>query len=151
MGLTGAQGVPGPKGDPGNVGLTGDTGPPGPLGPPGVSTAFRLSTTNVQLPNTVVGPLSLGPGKYVLMAKLQAMNKGSGNVTVMCDLLQGGGSIDSIDANVGAGALRTMVLMSAVDLPGGASFSVSCQTDGGTTAEADFNQLMAMAVDTLGP
>jgi len=152
MGLMGEQGVQGLKGDRGDVGPPGDTGPPGPTGPAGTSTALRLSTSDVALPaNPVVGPLSLGPGNYVLIAKMQGMNKGSGNVTVSCDLLQGDVSIDSIDANIGAGALRTMVLMSTVGLSGPTNFSVSCQTDGGTTAESDFNQLVAITVDSLGP
>ncbi|HJZ61556.1 MAG TPA: hypothetical protein VKD47_05275 [Miltoncostaeaceae bacterium] len=96
----------------------------------------------------VVGPLSLGAGKYVVMAKLQAVNKGGGNLVVMCDLLQDSTTIDSTDANVGAGAIRPMMLMATATVSGNDSFSVSCQTND-PDGEADFNQLMAITVDSV--
>jgi hypothetical protein len=110
-----------------------------------------MSNTSAGLPSVVVGPLTLGPGEYVVMAKLQATNKGGGNLVVTCDLLQGSTPIDSNDANVGAGAIRPMVLMSTAVVGNSASFSVSCQTDGGANGEADFNQLLAITVDNVNP
>ncbi|HJZ61791.1 MAG TPA: hypothetical protein VKD47_06530 [Miltoncostaeaceae bacterium] len=148
IGQTGTQGPQGVQGDRGPLGPQGDVGPTGPKGAPGTATAWQKSKVSVGLPGVVAGPFSPGPGKYVVMAKLQATNKGGGNLVVMCDLLQNSTSIDSNDANVGAGAIRPMTLMATATVGGNDAFSVSCQTND-TDGEADFSQLIVVTVENV--
>jgi len=100
--------------------------------------------------NPAVGPVTVSPGSYVVLAKMQGTNKGGSNVDVTCNLLQNGISIDSITANIGGGAFRPMSLLSTATAAGSDTFSVSCGSDG-PNGEVDSLQLVVISVDTLGP
>jgi len=151
-GPTGPEGPQGPQGGGGPQGPQGNAGPAGPTGPAGTTTALRATNSGVVLPaNPAVGPVTVSAGSYVVLAKLQGTNKGSGNIDVTCSLLQSGTNIiDSITANIGAGAFRPMSLLSTATAAGSDTFSVSCGSDG-LTGEVDSVQLVVISVDTLGP
>ena len=86
-----------------------------------------------------------------MIAKMQATNKGGSNIDVTCALLHNGIAIDSIAANIGAGAVRPMSLLSTAAAGDSDSFSVSCTSDG-PNGEVDELALVAITVDTLvGP
>jgi hypothetical protein len=86
----------------------------------------------------------------VVLAKLQGTNKGSANIDVTCSLLRNATVIDSITANIDAGAFRPMSLLSTATAAGSDTFSVSCGSDG-PNGEVDSLQLVVISVDTLGP
>jgi Collagen triple helix repeat (20 copies) len=150
-GPTGNDGPQGPIGNRGPGGPQGNPGPTGPTGPAGTATALRAVADEVGLPaNPAVGPLTVSAGNYVALAKMQGTNKGGGNINVTCSLLQSGNAIDSIEANIGAGAVRPMSLLSTASANDSDTFSVSCTSDG-PNGEVDALQLVVISVDTLGP
>ena len=176
VGPTGPQGTVGPVGPTGPNGAVGPTGPPGPQGPQGIqggsgpqgpqgnpgprgltgpagtTTALQAANGGVVLPaNPAVGPISVAAGSYVVQAKLQGTNKGTGNINVTCSLLHNATAIDSIEASIGAGAIRPMSLLSTASVNNSDTFSVACDSDG-PSGEADAIQLVVITVDTLvGP
>jgi hypothetical protein len=99
-GATGAQGPAGAQGLAGPAGATGPQGPAGPqglAGPPGPSGSGAVFLNrNFQdvavgaFPGATVAHLDLGPGTYVLQAKLRYRNDGSTRQTAAC-LFQGTG------------------------------------------------------------
>jgi hypothetical protein len=151
-GPTGGQGPQGPQGGSGPQGPQGNTGPVGPTGPAGTTTALRAVNDGVALPaNPAVGPLTVSAGSYVVLAKMQGTNKGSSNIDVTCTLLHNGSQIEAIEANIGAGALRPMSLLSTSGAADSDTFSVACTSDG-PNGEVDSLQLIVVTVDTLiGP
>jgi hypothetical protein len=87
----------------------------------------------------------------VVLAKLQGTNKGTVDIDVTCTLFHNAGQIDSITANIGAGAIRPMSLLSTSGAADSDTFSVACTSDG-PSGEVDSLQLVAITVDTLvGP
>jgi len=87
----------------------------------------------------------------VVLAKMQGTNKGGGNINVTCSLLRNGSTIDSIEVNIGAGAIRSMSLLSTAVANNSDTFSVACSSDG-PNGEVDSLQLVAVTADTLiGP
>ena len=164
-GPTGGVGPAGPTGNGGPQGATGNRGPSGPqgnpgptgsTGPAGTTTALRAANDGVSLPQnsatSAVGPLTVSAaGSYVVLAKMQGTSKGGNNIDVTCTLLHNGIEIDSIEANIGAGAMRPMSLLSTATAGDSDSFSVSCTSDG-PNGEVDSLSLVAITVDTLvGP
>jgi hypothetical protein len=111
-----------------------------------------VTNDGVALPaNPAVGPVTVGAGSYAVLAKLQGTNKGSGNIDVTCTLLHDGIQIDSITVNIGAGAIRSMSLLSTSGAADSDTFSVACTSDG-PNGEVDELALVAITVDTLvGP
>src|SRR5262245_12349367 len=154
-GPTGPQGPQGPQGGGGPQGPQGNTGPAGPTGPAGTTTALRAVGNGVALPanspTSAVGPLTVSAGSYVVLTKMQGANKGVSNINVTCSLFHNGSPIDSVEANIGAGAIRPMSLLSTSGAADSDTFSVACTSDG-PNGEVDSLQLVAITVDTLlGP
>ena len=110
-GPAGARGPAGPAGAQGPTGPAGPAGAQGPAGPPGDSAStsvlmnrnFEDVATNF-FPGVTVAHLDLGPGTWVLQAKLRYRNNGSTRQTASC-IFQGAGigDLDGSQQNVDPG------------------------------------------------
>jgi hypothetical protein len=109
-GPAGAQGPAGPAGAQGLMGPAGAPGAQGPAGPPGTSGNSVLMNRNFldvatnAFPGVTVAHLDLGPGTWVLQAKLRYRNNGTTRQTASC-IFQGVGigDLDGSQANVDGG------------------------------------------------
>jgi len=109
---TGPAGPAGPAGAPGVAGPPGPPGPTGPAGPPGagggaatvlMNRTFEDTATNF-FPGATVARLDLGPGTWVIQAKLRYRNNGATRQSASC-IFQGAGigDLDGSQQNVDPG------------------------------------------------
>lgn len=172
LGLGAGEGTPGPKGDRGPKGEPGETGPSGPTGatgPTGASSipdlhwALQIPGANIGTatePGLAVASMVLPGGRYLVHAKLDAVNFGTATF-IRCfldvgDDYRGQGAstfIGTRPGNDSAGAVETLSILSPVDAGTGAVISIRCRPDVATgtneSAYVENGMLVAVPVDTL--
>ncbi|EHN11651.1 hypothetical protein PAI11_14560 [Patulibacter medicamentivorans] len=154
-GQTGPAGPAGPAGGPvGPKGDTGAAGPAGPAGPSGTSSAFANAVAShvVQGAGTrVVQTLSLGPGRYVINAKLTASSAGTAPTSCTLRKVVGLLTIDQAEFDPSDVGQEIPVAMQGIaDLTGGASdITVLCFEAGGDLTVSDA-KVTAIKVDSVG-
>jgi hypothetical protein len=140
----GTVGTAGPKGD---RGAKGDPGEPGPKGEPGdpamPSGYFANQTPNAYIGDVTSGAgldvahLSLPAGRYLVTAKLDAVNFGLPTF-VRCFLDVGDARVQMATtfiggvAGDGVGAVETLSLLAPIDAGDGAVVTVRCRPDAST-------------------
>jgi hypothetical protein len=162
QGAAGERGPAGPAGRDGRDGHDGREGPDGHPGPPGLrgpSDAYNSETDGgspLSLPGDLqtvtVRTVSVPAGAYLVLAKIQLHNTGTGPAAVSCSFL---GETDAQDALVppvgafGAG-LGEITLQHAQTLSAAGTLSVRCTAYGpGSHVVTAFDKLTALAVGAL--
>jgi hypothetical protein len=154
QGLTGPTGPQGPQGLKGDTGATGASGPAGPQGPAGATgatgpaaqvPAYSASTSApVSFTGTLskmVLSISLGPGNYVVVAKVQASTDGSAGIAD-CFLSDSNNvSMDTSSvlltpANIPPAPTATLSLLGTTSLASSGSVVIFCIVVGGNAPTA---------------
>jgi len=156
VGTPGPQGLRGPKGEPGEPGPKGDA----------VAPSVRYSW---QIPSAFIGTaggngvavasMSLAPGKYLMMAKVDAVNFGLATY-VRCGIDVGAARVHQATTFIGVGGadntglVETLSLLVPVDAPDGAAVYVRCRPDAATgtneSAYIEAGILVAIPVSAIG-
>lgn len=154
LGLGGVVGVAGPKGDKGDRGPKGEPGEPGLQGVkgdkgergdssiPSAYYAFQIATAFIgdvaQGPGLAVANLVLPAGRYIVSAKLDAVNFGKPEY-VRCTLYVGNFAAQTATTFIGSepiqgtvGFVETLSLLMPVDAGSGGAVSVRCRPDTAT-------------------
>jgi len=138
--MLGLSGTPGPQGLQGDRGPKGEPGDSGPKGDP--TTPYVLSS--LQIPSAYIGTetgnglavasLGLPAGKFLVMAKLDAVNFGTATY-LRCGLDVGASRVSVATTFIGnstadgVGLVETLTLLAPVDAGGGATVYVRCRPD----------------------
>lgn len=138
----------GPKGD------KGDKGDPGSPGQPGSSTVAGYSTTVQAVTlagRTSVASKTLPPGKYILMATIELVNRDLDSTSLgSCELTRQSGLIAStgIHSVDDIADFESLALSAVIDHGGGSILLVCTETQ--ADLDVDGATLVAIKVDSLG-
>lgn len=145
----------GPKGEPG------EPGPEGPAVAPSVRYSWQIPGAYIGTAGgngLAVASMSLAPGKYLVMAKVDAVNFGAATY-VRCGLDVGAFRAHQASTFIGVGGgdnasiVETLSLLVPVDAPEGAAVYVRCRPDVATgTNESAYIEggiLVAIPVSTI--
>ena len=140
----GVEGVAGPKGDRGPKGDPGETGPKGEPGDPALPSGYFASQAAIAYvgdvtsgPGSEVAHLDLPAGRYLVTAKVDAVNFGLPTF-VRCFLDVGDARVQMATTFIGAvagdgvGAVETLSLLAPIDAGDGAVVRVRCRPDAST-------------------
>jgi hypothetical protein len=149
-GPQGPQGERGPKGEPGEPGPQGSSTAPSILFSPQINPAHIGTATGNGL---AVASLGLPAGKYLVVAKLDAVNFGTGTF-VRCALWEGATVLQVATTFIGTGAgdgngfVETLSLVVPFDAGAGAAVYVRCRPDAstGTNDSAYIEQGILVAI-----
>lgn len=148
-GPRGLRGLAGPAGPIGATGATGATGDIGPSSATAVLDDSAFPFVGIPTTDTVVATAQLGPGAWVIQAKL-GMN-GTSATRVVCQLLAGATQLDTsiLSSGTTAGSVGQgeMQMMSATTLAAATQVQVLCHREGGASDPfASQQQILALKV-----